>query len=614
MAQWIAKVVTYWRELQSDLVLKTLAGRLLVAHSRLERAGPLTADRLARLHEQHRELLRDRLARYAKAVASEQAVAGPDTVAKLVSLLGRSVTDADVATALQDAGVRVVQAFPVLPATPDVQLRVLLPYLDDLGLQLSAEIIFADDVRRGFRVLGGFRLSDGRRLDEAALARAKLEADRLAFADRAKDRIQKALASVGTAARTPGGLDALMLAEVVERLRQFIRLGVSGPRWLAARAMELGLVSDEANLLAAALRAEDTTETVRQQVDQMLGTGQLRAAQRLAAGLPAGDPLRARVHKVGAQVDGLSRAAAAAAAEGEIEQAAERLAEALGLASDDGGLADRLAALPARAGAASAQLDGQQVLVSWEQSPAHTGRVRYSVVRGLARAPASATDGTEVVTHTEARSAIDLDAPAGADLCYSVFAERGSAVYSAPASTAPLPFAPDVAEISVTEAEFSVTVSWRPHPGADGIHVVRWEQGAGQDRDEPLDAAVSAAADGTPVSASMRGFTDRGLRTGTQYRYRITAVYRTPDGARLSPTGSRCPPCQRLSQERSPTSPRISPPSESTQSRCPRTKSPWRGFPPTRPPHPPRRSCCAGHRPGTATCGWSGLIRPGTGG
>ena len=538
VAQQIAQVVAYWRGLRSsDLVLRKLAVRLLVAHESLEGGGPLTADRLALLHEQYRELLRDRLARHAKAVASEQAVAGPDTVAKLVSVLGGSVTDADVVAALQDARVRVVQAFPVLPATSDAQLRVLLPYLDDLGLQISAEIIFADDVRRGFRVLGGFRLSDGRRLDEAALVSARLEADRQAYADLTKDLFQKALTSMGTAARTPGGLDALMLAEVVERLRQFIRLGVSGPRCLAARAMELGLVSDEANLLAAALRAEDTTEAVRQQVDQMLSTGQLRAAQRLAAGLPAGDPLRARVDKVDAKVDRLSRTAAAAAAEGEIEQAAERLAEAIGLASDDDGLADRLAALPPPAPtAASAQLDGQQVRVSWEPSPAHTGRVRYRVVRDLARAPVSATDGTEVVTHTGARSVTDLDAPAGADLCYSVFAERGGAVYSAPASTAPLPFAPDVAEVSVTEAEFSVTMSWRAHPGADGIHVVRWEQGAGQDRDEPQDAA-----DGIPVSASMRGFTDRGLRTGTQYRYRITAVYRAPDGARRLSDGIDVP-------------------------------------------------------------------------
>jgi hypothetical protein len=530
---WIDKVVIYWRELQSDLVLRKLAGRLLLAHDRLVRAGPLTADRLAQLHEQHGELLRDRLARYARAVASEQAVAGPDTVAKLVSLLGQSVADADVVTALQDAGVRVVPAFPMVPATPDGQLRVLLPYLDDLGLQLSAEIIFADDVRRGFRVLSGFRLSDGRRLDEAALARAKLEADRLAFADRAKERIQKALTIMSTAARTPAGLDALALSEVAERLRQFIRLGVSGPRCLAVRAMELGLASEEADLMAAALYAEDTTEAVRHQVDQMLSTGQLRAAQRLAAGLPAGDPLRARVEKVVAKVDALSRTATTAAAEGEIEQAAERLAEAVGLACDDDGLADRLTALPPPApAAASARPDGHHVLVSWEPSPARTGRVRYRVVRGLARAPASATDGTEVVTQTEARSVTDLNAPAGVDLCYSVFAERGGAVYSAPATTAPLPFAPDVAEVSVTEAEFSVTMTWRPHPEADEIHVVRWERGAGQDRNKTQDTE-----DGTLVAASMRRFTDPGLRTGTQYLYRITAVYRSPDGGRRRSDG-----------------------------------------------------------------------------
>jgi PAS domain-containing protein len=532
VAGQLARVVAYWRELRSDLVLRTLAGRLLVAHDELERDGPLSADRLGQLHEQYLKQLRDRLADYAKALASEQTVAGPDTVAKLVSVLGGSVTNADVEAALQGAGVRVVDAFPALPATPHPQQRALLPYLDDLGLQLSAEIIFGEDVRRGFRVLDGFRLSDGRRLNQAALVGAKLAADRQAFADLAKDRVQKALTSMSRAAGTPGGLDALLLSEVVERLRQLIRLGLSGPHCLATRAIELGLVRDEANLLAAALRAEDTTEAVRAQVEEMLSAGQLRAAQRLAAGLATGDPLRARVAEVDATVAGLSRAAAAAAAQGEIEQAAERLAEALGLARDDDVLADRLAALPPPAPAAArVQLAGQQVLVSWEASPARAGRMRYRVLRGLGRAPVSATDGTVVVTDTEARSVTDQDAPAGAEVCYSVFAERGGAVYSAPASTELLPFAPDVTDVDVAEAEFSVTVSWQAHPGAEGIDVVRWTPGPGQEGGEP------AAADGTAVAASMRGFTDDGLRTGTQYRYRITAVYRAPDGARRLSAG-----------------------------------------------------------------------------
>jgi hypothetical protein len=224
-------------------------------------------------------------------------------------------------------------------------------------------------------------------------------------------------------------------------------------------------------------------------------------------------------------------------AAGEIEQAAERLADAISLASDDDSLADRLAALPPPAPvAARAQSDGQQVLVSWEPSPARAGRVRYRVVRGLARAPVSVTDGTAVVMNTEARSVTDPDALAGAELCYSVFAERGGEVYSAPASTAPMPFAPDVAEVAVAEAEFSVTMSWRSHPGAAGIQVIRWEQGASQDCNQRQDAV-----DGTPVTASVRGFTDRGLPTGTQYCYRITAIYRTPDGARRLSEGIGVP-------------------------------------------------------------------------
>ncbi len=138
-----------------------------------------------------------------------------------------------------------------------------------------------------------------------------------------------------------------------------------------------------------------------------------------------------------------------------------------------------------------------------------------------------------MVTGTEDRSVTDPDAPAGAELCYSVFAERGGAVYSAPASTEPLPFLPDVADVGVAAAEFSVTVSWRAHPGAEGIDVVRWEPAAGQ----AATTSRQAAADGTAVAASMRGFTDDGLPTGTQYRYRISAVYRAPDGARRLSAG-----------------------------------------------------------------------------
>jgi hypothetical protein len=529
----IDRVLAYWEELRSDRVLGPLAERLVVAHTEMTRDGPLTSERLARLSEQDRQRLRLKLDRLAEAVASAATHAGPETVAKLLDALGGSLTSNDVVAALRRAGVEVLEAFPALPATPHPQLPALSHYLQQLGRQLSAEIIFGDDVRRGFRVLGGFQLSDGRRLDQAAMARAQEKAGARPYTDPATAPTQKARTIMRTAAGGEGGLDALVLSEVVERLRQFVRHGLTVQRAVAAHAIDIGLNSDEAGLLAAALLAEDTREAVRQQIEERLNAAQLRAAQRLAAGLPASDPLRARIAEVEATVAGLIRAADSDLAHGQIEPAAELLAQAIRLASDDDALASRLAALPPPAPrAADARLEGQNVLVTWEPSPARSGRVRYRFVRGQARAPVSADDETTVVTHTDARSVTDPEAPPGAELRYSVFADRGGEVYSPPSQAPPLVFVPDVAITAVTERETSVTVSWRSHPGADSIRVVRREQRPGTEHEEPRDPD-----DGTAVLASLTGFTDRGLRTGMEYLYRISAVYRASDGQRRRSAG-----------------------------------------------------------------------------
>ena len=61
------------------------------------------------------------------------------------------------------------------------------------------------------------------------------------------------------------------------------------------------------------------------------------------------------------------------------------------------------------------------------------------------------------------------------------------------------------------------------HPGADRVIVVRRE-------DEP----PRRWDDGTAVEASPDTFTEAGLRTGTEYYYRITTCYRTPDGLAAS--------------------------------------------------------------------------------
>ena len=87
-------------------------------------------------------------------------------------------------------------------------------------------------------------------------------------------------------------------------------------------------------------------------------------------------------------------------------------------------------------------------------------------------------------------------------------------------------FTPEVTDVSVAAADTSVAATWRPHPGANGVLVVRRENDPPRGRD-----------DGTAVEASLTGFTDAGLRTGTEYYYRIVTCYRTPDGQRRYSAG-----------------------------------------------------------------------------
>ena len=84
-------------------------------------------------------------------------------------------------------------------------------------------------------------------------------------------------------------------------------------------------------------------------------------------------------------------------------------------------------------------------------------------------------------------------------------------------------FLPDVADITVSPRDTSVTVSWRAHRDTDEVPVTRTEE-------EP----PQALDDGTPVESSLSGFTDGDLRSGTRYWYRMVAVYLAPGGQRRS--------------------------------------------------------------------------------
>jgi hypothetical protein len=293
-ARQISEVLGYWQELRNRRTYARLADTLIAAHAELERTGQLTPERLA---NRHREQI-ERLSRLAASEAGAATHVGLSTVTRLRAALGMSVTEEEVAQALASAGVRVVEEFPPLPGAPHPRQPALAEHVQVLGLQLSAEAIYGTVVRQGFRILGGFQLSDGRRPGEAAIAAKRQEAAALPHSDPAKAHTDGVLALLSGAART-GDLDALLLSEIVEWLRQFAERGFI-QRAIATQARELGLVEDEAGVVAAAMLSRDTVDTLRQQVAAELATGRLRAAQRRAPGLPADDPLRERLAELDA--------------------------------------------------------------------------------------------------------------------------------------------------------------------------------------------------------------------------------------------------------------------------------------------------------------------------
>ena len=522
----VADVVAYWRELKGRRMYARLADMLLTAHADLQRAGRLTPDSFAARQAEARRAQLERLARLAEDEARAVTHAGPAMVTRLLEVLGGAVSEADVIEALHTAGVTIIDAYPELPAAPHPKQADLARYLDQLGVRFSALVVLGDAVSRGFRILGGFRLTDGTPLGEAEIAAARLRMAALPYSDPAKTPSENVLAILSAAARTPGDLDTLLLGEILERLRPLAQRGFL-QRVIAGQARELGLHEDEAGLIAAAMLAPDSLDALRQQVTDELARGRLRGAQRLAAGLPPEDPLRERIAAVDAEVAAITRRAETEEAEGNLERAAALLAEAIGRAGDDTELSERLAAIPPPPPReASARMDLHRVHVTWEPSPASAGPVRYLVTRGRDRPANSPSQGVAVVTGTERTDVTDADAPPGADLYYSVFAARGGDAWSPPAIARPVIFTPDVADVSVTAGDASAGASWRPYPGADAVHVVRCEDRPPQGPD-----------DGTAVEASLTGFTDSGLRNETEYYYLIAVSYLQAGGQRRRSAG-----------------------------------------------------------------------------
>lgn len=194
-----------------------------------------------------------RLDRAAAAVSEDASCVGQWQVDRLLAEAGADVTAAEAREALERWGVRVAE-LPSLPAGPPRPIAGHPDYPDviaRLGRKLSIELVFGNDVRDGFSILGGMRLSNGRRLGPEAIEEALRRTPPAAH----REDWNRALSILADAAQEPPTLDDIVFWEVVEVLRSLTRLGYS-QRAVTEQAVSLSLDRDQAEVLAAAVAGE----------------------------------------------------------------------------------------------------------------------------------------------------------------------------------------------------------------------------------------------------------------------------------------------------------------------------------------------------------------------
>jgi hypothetical protein len=532
-AAHVEDMAKHWRALKQKRVYAKIAQVLLAGHAELAGAGELSWAGFDKRLRADRARERPRLEQRVQGLADGIPCISRSRLDALLDTFGGLWDEKSVAAVLRRLKIDVIEQPWELPPPPaGNKHKDLAANLTVLGLRLAAELVLGTEaVRKGFRLRGGFRLASA----GPALTVEEIQRVRATLAERTQDERKTAKDNVLTillnAAKVPSGLEALLVWELAELLQPLVatRLPV---RVVADEAAQLGLDGREALDLAVALveasggRRTEPDPAVAA-VLEALAAGRLRAAQRLAASLPASaDPeLRGQVDAEVSRVAGLVEQAERSLRDGESEAAVELLAQAVKAAVDDEPLRHRLEAIPPPpAAGVKAGIDGGRVVVGWAPSPARTGTPRYRVVRTLDRPAHSATQAVRV-GDTAQHEVTDSAPPAGEQLFYTVFATRaadqqGAELWSEPAVAEPVLLTPEVVGADVVFDDHSVTGSWQVPDGVAGVEVVRSV------------GAPPASAEGEPVPATSAGFVDAAVQAGRQYYYRVRTIYFGHSGAR----------------------------------------------------------------------------------
>lgn len=202
----------------------------------------------------------------------------------------------------------------------------------------------------------------------------------------------------------------------------------------------------------------------------------------------------------------------------DYDRAAQALDEALRI-HDDEDIAEKRDQLPpAQPLRIQTRIIDQQVVVNWVESP--NSSVTHTLVRTVGKAATHSHEGTILIRETQGAEFIDNSVPWVSPVYYSLFAKRGSGMYSDPRSTQePLFVVPSPAKVTVSTTATGLSVSWQRLPMAAAVIV------------EITDNDGHTQSEQTSQQSSVF-FGD--LVTGMNYLVKVTAVYSGASGKMAS--------------------------------------------------------------------------------
>ena len=246
-----------------------------------------------------------------------------------------------------------------------------------------------------------------------------------------------------------------------------------------------------------------------------------------AAGTKLTSSQKKELGELGAKVDGLEKELARAASleRSDPEPAAEIYLAVAAQWSDPRASAALLRCPPAPASQVRARKERGRVVVTWAASPALAGALSYDVVRSSGHRPAHIDDGVRLLSGSTALTVVDSAPPAAQPLHYAVFVTRESLAVSPPATSDAVVILPDVEDLALRPGADLISGRYRAPSGAASVEVTRTRSGGGRAVQVP--------------SARLDGFTDRDVRAGERYEYRVRVRYRLPDGSSACTEGLR---------------------------------------------------------------------------